>query len=171
MRSTRAAEAVAELGSFGQLNSVTRHRMSLRSKRILFFVAALTFVAISYCGLVGIPLIPSSAYTVAVVYDGHSISTRLYRPLVASGLYYIRLPESVPAHYRWIGVAFDRQSAFIPVAIYHSSLGWSYVHADQTHGVRLTDGKVDDSWTVCFDQSDGASFRNPSFDITMSQSR
>lgn len=130
---------------------------------LFLFIA---FVALSYAQ----PLLPSRAYTVTATLDGAPIRAELLRPPAILGTYYLHLPAAQPQRYSWFGIAFSRQSVFSPVALYLTSGGAPCIHTDQAKGVRLTDAKIEDQWTVAF-TSDGVQFSNASLAITLKRNR
>ena len=116
--------------------------------------ATLVLPLLAVVGVVGIlslarPLLPSNEYLVTATVDGSPVDANLLKPF-PSGSYYIQLDTDPTKHLNWFGIAFGRKSAFRPVTIYSSRLGFDYMHTDQGKGVNLTDGKMEDNWTVDF---------------------
>lgn len=142
--------------------------MKRRIKRIAL-IAALLGVAAFVCLSFAQPLLPSRAYGVVATLDGTPIRAELLHPPFIPGTYYVHLPEAQPQRYRWFGVAFSRQSVFSPVALYTGWRDSPYIHTDQAKGVRLTDGKIEDHWTVTF-TSGGVQCANASLSISLTKS-
>jgi len=115
-------------------------------------IAGLVLVSLGGLGFAYLapPLIRSATY--AVGYTSNNVShddAALFKPMTMSGLYYVHLPASGCKWCSWFGVDFRRHAAFVPVALYSSSLGFSYIHRDQANGVNLLSHKAGD-WTVEF---------------------
>ena len=113
------------------------------------------------------PLLPSNRFKVNALLNGNPIEAKLLSPPFMPGLYYIHLPDAEPRRYRWFGIAFTRQSVFSPVALYPGWGSLTYIHTDQAKGVNLTDGKIEDHWTVAFKKT-GVEFSNGSLGIKLS---
>ena len=135
-----------------------------RAGLILLFVVLAAVV-----GILGYarPLISSDDYSLTATIDGAPARAKLLKPF-PSGSYYVLLDDVPTGPYKWFGVAFGRKSAFSPVGIYSSSLGFHYIHADQDNGVVLTDGKMEDDWKVDFKGS-GVVFQNATIHIELSK--
>lgn len=118
------------------------------------------------------PLFESDDYRLVASIDGTPVEAQLLQPF-PWGPYYIHLDNihlrrERATRYNWFGVAFGRESVFSPIAIYTSSSGLRYIHADQANGVKLTGGKIEDDWTVNFTE-DGVSFSNAAIHIELHQ--
>ncbi len=127
---------------------------------ILLFAGVFAFVL-----LFAQPLLPSAAYVTTATLDGAPIRAELLSPPTMSGLYYVHLPEAQPLRYRWLGVAFSRHVVFSG-PIYFGWGGLPFIHTDQAGGVRLTDGKIEDHWSVAF-TADGVQLSNSSLSISL----
>ena len=108
----------------------------------LFLLAAIKYVA---------PLIPTDELRVTYECEGKTNDdTRVFVPLFASGVYYINLPQSVSAIYRWFLIKERYKSVSVPNAPREQESKLRYVHRDQILGVDLLDPKIQDKWTVGF---------------------
>lgn len=145
---------------------IKTHLMKRTFKRIALMVTLLGVVALILSLFFIRPLLPSSAYTVTAVLDGHPIKAELFHFPFKSGLYYVYLPEAQPNRYRWFGVAFSRKSVFSS-GPYSGWWGIRYMHTDQANGgVNLTNSKIEDHWKVSF-PSAGVQFSNASLTVTL----
>lgn len=130
----------------------------------------LLFLSVAAVGIVltlARPLFPSNDYSLTATIDGAPVRAKLLKPFPL-GSYYIQIDDDSVAQYKWFGVAFGRRSAFVPVGVYSSLIGFHYIHTDQDKGVVLTDGKVDDGWKVDFAGS-GVRFENASIRIELTK--
>ena len=134
--------------------------------------ATLVLLLLAVVGVVGVlslarPLLPSDDYLVTATVDGSPVDAKLLKPF-PFGSYYIHLDTRSPRQLDWFGVAFSRKSAFCPVGIYTSKLGFNYMHVDQDKGVNLTDGKMEDNWRVDFTAT-GVTFQNTSTSVSLTR--
>lgn len=83
-------------------------------------------------------------------------------------LLYVRLPVLADTRYLWFLVDLRRGFVSSPLSLYHHSYGFDYIHSDQAFGVRLTDAKIEDHWTVSF-QPDVVTFSNESIHVTVTE--
>ncbi len=133
------------LGTFGK-----------QMKRFVrIFSVAIVAVAIAVAGTLLFVsfLAPSHALTVAVEQDGHPIEANLYRVIFVPDLFFLSLPTTTSQIYRWIGVSLPQKRIFVPIAVRTGWLGLHYIHRDQAHGVPLSSGKLDDSWSITADRT------------------
>jgi hypothetical protein len=141
----------------------------LTVKRSLKWIALTStlflFVALVVFSLVR-PLLPSRDYTVTATLDGHPIQTELLHPPLISGRYYMRILDDQARRHDSFGIAFSRQSVCWPGTHYTGWFGLRYIHTDQAMGVRLTDPKMEEHWSVAF-TSDGVQFSNSSLSIVL----
>ena len=137
-----------------------------RTVKYLAPIAVLFALAVFVCLYFMQPLISSQAYTASATLDGAPTRVELFHPPFIPGTYYLHLPDAQPQRYRWLGVAFSRQSVFSPVAVHTGWCSLGYIHSDQAKGVRLTDGKIEDHWSVAF-TSAGVQFSNGSLSISL----
>jgi hypothetical protein len=141
-------------------------------RRVAISIIILAFIAAACVFSLVRPLFKSDDYTLVARIDGSPVEAQLLKPF-PWGPYYIHLDNihlkrERATRYNWFGVAFGRESVFSPIAIYTSSSGLPYIHVDQAKGVRLTDGKIEDDWTVNFTE-DGVSFSNAAIHIQLHQ--
>ncbi|MEO6053149.1 MAG: hypothetical protein ABIP97_03980 [Chthoniobacterales bacterium] len=138
------------------------------NRGVKYFIlgAVLLSIAGGFLFLFERPLLPSKAYTITASLNGVPIHAELLHPSFASEVYYVRLPDARPGLYQWFGIAFRRLSVFIPAAVYTGWYDIPYVHSDQLHGVNITDGKIEDHWSVKFSPA-GVQFSNGSFSIAL----
>ncbi|WP_411825494.1 hypothetical protein [Luteolibacter sp. AS25] len=142
----------------------------MKTKPKALKIAAGVLLMLVLIGLYGIiflarPLLPSDDYDVTATIDGSTVEAKLLKAF-PFGSYYIHIDTKSPGQLNWFGVAFGRKSVFSPVGIYTSKLGFIYMHADQDKGVVLTDGKIEDNWTVDFTAT-GTTFQNSSTAVTL----
>ena len=130
---------------------------------VLLLVAAVAVGILNYAP----PLISSGDYALTATINGTPARAKLLKPF-PSGSYYIQLNDEPTGRYEWFGVAFGRKSAFSPVGIYSSPVGFDYIHADQDKGVVLTDGKMEDDWKVDFTGA-GVTFQNGSIHVVLAK--
>jgi hypothetical protein len=139
-----------------------------RITKLSVLLATLSALIAGACLFFAQLLLPSRAYVVTATLDGKPIQAKLLRPPAIQGTFYLHLPDGQPQRYRWIGIAFSRESVFSPIAIYTGWRGLPYIHTDQAKGVRLTAGKIDDHWHVAF-TIDGVRFSNGSLDVSLNK--
>ena len=133
-------------------------------------ISAITVVALLLIAAIGLfmlvrPLLPSDSYSVTATFDGSPVDAELYK-LFPFGSYYIHLTGYPAALHNWFGVAFGRESVFIPIGLRKSPWGFNYIHSDQDKGVVLTSGKMEDNWKIEFKDS-GVIFQNDSTRIEL----
>jgi hypothetical protein len=145
--------------------SLKLKRTSIIVRRFAILVVLLVVLALGGALLLVRPLLKSDDYSLVASIDGSPAEAQLLEPF-PWGPYYINLATEPTKRYNWFGVAFGRESVFIPIGIYRSRNGWPYIHADQAKGVRLTDGKVEDNWTVDFTDG-GVTFSNASIHVEL----
>jgi hypothetical protein len=140
-------------------------RASIIVSGIAILIALLVVLAVGGALLLVRPLLKSDDYSLVASIDGSPVEAQLLEPF-PWGPYYVHLPTEPSKRYNWFGVAVGRKSVFIPVAIYRSPYRRPYIHADQAKGVMLTDGKVEDHWTVDFTDG-GVTFTNASIHVEL----
>ena len=145
------------------------HAMKRKFKRNILALTVLGIAALALCLSLDLPLLPSDDYIVTATLEGNPIKAELLHPPFMRGLYYVHVPEAQPQFYRWFGIAFSRQSVFVPVSLYSGWRDVHYIHTDQAFGVRLTDGKIEDHWSVEFIPN-GVQFSNASLAISLRHS-
>jgi len=165
-------KAICTLNHTGshRLRSTFSKEMKIKSKALKRAVIVLLLLAlVSAVGILTLarPLLPSDDYQVTAVVNGSSVDAQLLKPF-PFGSYYVKLGDVPDRTLNWFGVAFGRKSAFSPVGIYSSRFGFDYMHADQDKGVVLTDGKMEDNWTVEFTDS-GVRFQNSSTLVSLTK--
>ena len=144
--------------------------MKIRSRalrRVSIILLSIVLLAVFVLLFLARPLIPSNDYNVTAFVEGQPVDAQLLKPFPL-GSYYVKLSGVPHQTLNWFGVAFGRKSAFSPVGIYTSTLGFDYIHADQDKGVVLTDGKMEDNWTVDFTGS-GVRFQNSSTQVNLTK--
>lgn len=148
------------------------HRTWIIIRRVAISIAVLAVIAIVWVLSLVRPLFESDDYKLVASIDGIPVEAQLLQAFPWGPYYihidHIHLRRERSARYSWFGVAFGRESVFSPIAIYTSGSGLSYIHADQAKGVGLTDGKIEDDWTVNFTE-DGVSFSNSAIRIDLHQ--
>ncbi len=138
-------------------------------KRLAIITALLALIA-CVCLLFAQPLVSSRAYTVTAILDGAPIRAELLRPPFIPGTYYLHLPDAPLQRYSWFGITFSRQWVFSPIALYTGWHSFAYIHTDQANGVLLTDGKMEDHWSVTFTPY-GVQFSNALLSVSLSKSK
>ena len=140
----------------------------MRKKRIVWIGALLLFLLLA-AGVLSLrqPLIPSRTYIVTSMLNGQPMRVELMTPLFQSDPFFIHVPDAPNRMDKWFGIAFSRQSVFIPFM--YEGLGLPYVHTDQLHGVSLTSGKMESPWKVAF-TADGVQFSNGTLSLTLHRS-
>lgn len=113
------------------------------------------------------PLLRSNDYQVTAAVDDVRVDATLLE-VFPSGSYYVLFDDNPAPLFNQFGVAFKRASAFVPISLRRSKLGFHYIHADQDKGIALTDGKLEDDWVVDFTTS-GVTFKNASTEISLSR--
>ncbi|MBT62209.1 MAG: hypothetical protein CML13_03260 [Puniceicoccaceae bacterium] len=123
------------------------------------------------------PIIPSS-WDVAYQQDGKEKKEGITRSLLfVSDYIIVELPKSLSDPNQegrnriWSSVfliSLDRQRVLIPVAYGREFLGFKYLHKDQLKGVDITGGKVNDGWTVLFEE-DQITFTNPKITVILNK--
>ena len=131
----------------------------------------LALVAVVLFGIVAVrpPLVATDAYSVQYSVRGQSYTdAEVFRPVLMGHLLYVRLPVLADTRYLWFLVDLRRSVVSSPLGPYRSSHGFDYIHSDQAFGVRLTDGKIEDHWTVSF-ESGIVTFSNDSIHVTVTK--
>ncbi|WP_411825373.1 hypothetical protein [Luteolibacter sp. AS25] len=133
-------------------------------------ISAITVIVVMLIAAIGSfmlvrPLLPSDSYSVTATLDGSPIDAKLYK-LFPFGSYYVHFTGDPAARYNWFGVAFGRESVFIPIGLRTSPWGHDYIHFDQDKGVVVTSGKMEDNWKIEFTDS-GVIFQNDSTRIEL----
>ena len=125
-----------------------------RSWRLSLFASGFCLITLIGWLYFAPALMRSSAYSVRYNVGGVDLEDGVVRkPPFLSDLYYVELPQPQRACYRFFGINFKRRTVFAPVAMYHSPLGFPYIHRDQAHGVDLLFRKIEDEWVVSFSDS------------------
>ena len=140
--------------------------MTIRTKRLSILaggVLLLSFVALNFWS----PILRSSDYTVTASRGGQPIQAQLFHPPLMRGLYYLRLPDEASPFYHCFGIAFSRKSVFVPASINTTFFGLNYIYTNQTHGLRLTDGKLQNNWTMDFRDDGSLAFENATLSISL----
>ncbi|MEM0966084.1 MAG: hypothetical protein AAGJ81_08060 [Verrucomicrobiota bacterium] len=129
---------------------------------LICVTGALLFVA---------PIVPCGWSVTYQQEGGAKIQGSTGVPLFASDYVIVDLPREVSEGKNRIWsskfmVSFDRERVLIPVAYRKSFLGISYVHRDQLKGADITGAKVDDGWTVSFEE-ERVTFMNGKITVTL----
>ena len=94
------------------------------------------------------PFLKSEDYSASVWQSGEKVKTEVYKAAFMEDVYYLKMDVQDGERDSWIVFHPERKSVGLPVGLYHSILGYSYTHSDQGIGVDLTDGKLEDDWSV-----------------------
>ncbi|MEN3941015.1 hypothetical protein WJU23_06965 [Prosthecobacter sp. SYSU 5D2] len=137
----------------------------MRKKRIVWIGALLVLLLLA-TGVLTLrqPVIPSRAYAVTAMLNGQPVRAELMTPLFHSEPYFIHVPDAPNRMDKWFGIAFARQSVFLPFI--YEGLGLPYVHTDQLHGLSLTSGKMETPWKVAF-TADGVEFSSETLSVVL----
>jgi len=154
------------MGGFGRSPKIMRP-LSKAVRRVTFAILLIGVFAVFIGFSLFRPLLRSNDYTVTATVDGIGVDATLLQAF-PSGPYYIHLDGNSANRLNWFGVAFGRTSVFAPISIRSSSLGFNYIHADQDKGIVLTDGKLEDDWSVDFFAS-GVTFWNSSTRVLLAK--
>ena len=129
----------------------------------------LALVAVIVFGIISVlpPLVATDSYPVHYsVRSQPYTDAEVFRPVFMGHLLYIRLPSLADRRYSWFLVDLRRHVVSWPAGHYRSSFGFYYIHADQAFGIRLTDSKMEDHWTVSFEY-DSVTFSNETIHVTV----
>ena len=144
-------------------------------KKLLIMLALIAVLCVALVLFLIAPTIPCS-WEVTYQQTGAEIKEgTTTRPLFASDLIFIELPKSLRDSTQQkqnrislttFMVRLDSKKVLSPVAYEREFLGIGYVHRDQLKGVDITGAKVDDDWTVSF-QDDLIIFGNPRITVIL----
>lgn len=121
-------------------------------KVLVWFLIPSALLTGFFVAMFGQPLLPSRAMTFTYAVDGSTFHDgRVTRPLGMGDAFYLQLPQAPKPLYQWFMIRRSQKQVVVPVAVYQTGWGMAYVHADQKLGVRLSSGKLEDSWKVEWD--------------------
>ncbi|MBK1835641.1 hypothetical protein [Roseibacillus ishigakijimensis] len=97
------------------------------------------------------PFKSTDDYKVTASINGETVEADVFKPVGMNDVYYVRIDGASDSRYPWIVFSPNRQTVAAPIGVYRSWIGYTYTHADQGFGVLLTDAKLEDDWTVSYD--------------------
>ena len=147
-----------------QAHSSTRARRYLIVAGIcLSLIAAMGYAFLK----VRKPLKRVQGYSAKSVTSGQTaVTAEVFKPWSMNHLLYIKRPDAIKTLYEWFVVDLNRNLVFVPGNVAPRIMGIPFVNPNQAVGIELTQPKLDDNWTVTFND-DTIEFYNSTTKVTV----